>query len=145
MPRYGASHSTRDLGPARHHGRQFDDFEHNFKAHFCPVDDAGPAFEELKSWGHRVSHPRMANLQEWMAKFNALAAHTTLSDEDKQMRYCNALPHGLHQQCLHCCKDADSRTTHGAIPRHELTRHNSNPGGLRQREADTAHRCCFTW
>ncbi len=76
----------------------FDDFEHDFKAQFCSVDDAGPAFEELKSWGHGVSHPWMANLQEWMVKFNALAAHTTLSDEDKWMHYCDALLHNLHHQ-----------------------------------------------
>ncbi len=76
----------------------FDNFEHNFKVHFCPVNDAAAAFEELKSWGCGVSRPRMANLQEWTAKFNALVAHTMLSNEDKQMRYCDVLLHDLRCQ-----------------------------------------------
>ncbi len=29
----------------------FDDFKHNFKVHFCPVDNGAAAFEELKNWG----------------------------------------------------------------------------------------------
>ncbi len=76
----------------------FDFSEHNFKVHVCPVDDAAAAFEKLKNWGCGVSHPRMMNLQEWTAKFNALVACTMLSNEDKGMHYCDALPHDLRRQ-----------------------------------------------
>ncbi len=76
----------------------FYDFEHNFKVHFCPVSDATAVFKELKNWGCGVSYPWMANLQEWTVKLNTLVVHTTLSNEDKQMRYYNMLLHNLHHQ-----------------------------------------------
>ncbi len=130
---------TQDLGPARHH--TFDNFEHNFKVHFCPVDNAAVAFEELKSWGHGVSHPQMANLQEWTAKFKhwrrTLRCSMKISGCTTVMHCC--MTYAVSWQSRWATSPLSQRcrwsryTWHNPLPR--LTQHNPSPGGQKAKES----------
>ena len=79
-----------------------DEFKTAFKAHFCAANDKEAAVAELvklcKAY-HKVSM-----VKEYTADFNATAAWTSFSDEDKHKRYRTGLPPQI--------KDILATTTH---------------------------------
>ena len=75
----------------------FDEFEKAFKAHFCAIDDQEAAYQELCQLGRRSERPRLDQVKDWTAKFNATAAHTKLGDEDRRQRYFEGLPAELQK------------------------------------------------
>lgn len=73
----------------------WDAFAKDFKAHFCAVDDRAAAYNELRQLNRKAQRPRMDQVQDWTAKFNAAAARTELGDVDKRQRYMEGLPSEL--------------------------------------------------
>ncbi|PIL27063.1 hypothetical protein GSI_10202 [Ganoderma sinense ZZ0214-1] len=59
-------------------------FETAFKAHFCAADDKEAAIAEL-----------IGTVQDYTVKFNAIAARTSFSAEDKRERYRTGLPYKI--------------------------------------------------
>ena len=71
----------------------FPTFETAFKAHFCAVDDEQAAIAELVKVC-KASH-KLGTVKEYTAEFNAVAARTKFSNEDKLERYRAGLPYKL--------------------------------------------------
>ena len=67
-----------------------------FKEHFCAVDDKDAAIAELVKLCKK-SH-KVGDVQEYTAQFNAAAARTCFSDEDKHERYRQGLPYRIKNE-----------------------------------------------
>ena len=68
-------------------------FETDFKAHFCAADDTQAAIAELTKLC-KASH-KPGTVKTYTADFNAIAARTKFSDDDKLERYRTGLPYKL--------------------------------------------------
>ena len=67
-----------------------DAFEAAFKAHFCAADDKEAAVAELVKLCK--AYHKVGTVKEYTTDFNAIAARTSFSDEDKRERYRTGLP-----------------------------------------------------
>ena len=67
-----------------------DAFEAAFKAHFCAADDKEAAVAELVKLCK--AYHKVGTVKEYTADFNAIAAQTSFSDEDKREQYRTGLP-----------------------------------------------------
>ena len=77
-------------------------FEADFKAHFWASNDKEAAITELTKLC-KASH-KLGTVKEYTAQFNAVAARTSFSDDDKRERYRQGLPY--------CIKDEFVTTAH---------------------------------
>ncbi|PIL27844.1 transcription factor [Ganoderma sinense ZZ0214-1] len=68
-------------------------FETAFKAHFCAADDKEAAIAELVKLC-KGQH-KIGTVQDYTVKFNAIAARTSFSAEDKRERYRTGLPYKI--------------------------------------------------
>ncbi|PIL29078.1 hypothetical protein GSI_09126 [Ganoderma sinense ZZ0214-1] len=68
-------------------------FETAFKAHFCAADDKEAAIAELVKLC-KGQH-KIGTVQDYTVKFNAIAARTSFSAEDKHERYRTGLPYKI--------------------------------------------------
>ena len=71
-------------------------FSDVFKAHFCTADDSQAAITELVKLCKDVH--KVGAVKEYTAEFNAIAARTKFSDDDKRERYRTGLPPRIKDQ-----------------------------------------------
>lgn len=72
------------------------EFTTAFKAQFCAVDDKEAAITELVKLC-KTSH-KLGTVKDYTAEFNAAAARTGFSDEDKRERYRQGLPYRIKDE-----------------------------------------------
>ena len=71
-------------------------FVADFESHFCAVDNQKAAISELNKLC--VVPKQLGMVKEYMASFNAIAARTPFSLEDRRDRYIAALPTWLQDE-----------------------------------------------
>ena len=70
-----------------------DAFAKDFEDHFCAVDDKNAAIAELRKLT-KQSH-KLGTIKDYTTQFNAIAARTGFSDDDKRDRYVHGLPYKI--------------------------------------------------
>ena len=73
-----------------------DAFAKDFKDHFCAVDDKNAAVAELRKLT-KQSH-KLGTVKDYTTQFNAIAARTGFSDDDKRDRYVHGLPYKIQDE-----------------------------------------------
>ncbi|EJF55280.1 hypothetical protein DICSQDRAFT_74776, partial [Dichomitus squalens LYAD-421 SS1] len=73
-----------------------DAFETAFEAHFCAVDDKKAALTKLIKLCK--ASQKLGTAKDYTANFNAIAARTPLSDEDKQACYVDGLLYKIQNE-----------------------------------------------
>ena len=73
-----------------------DAFAKDFEDHFCAVDDKNAAITELRKLT-KQSH-KLGTVKDYTTQFNAIAARTGFSDDDKRDRYVHGLPYKIQDE-----------------------------------------------
>ena len=73
-----------------------DAFAKDFEDHFCAVDDKNAAITELRKLT-KQSH-KLGTVKDYTTQFNAIAARTGFSDDDKRDRYMHGLPYKIQDE-----------------------------------------------
>ncbi|EJF63150.1 hypothetical protein DICSQDRAFT_168824 [Dichomitus squalens LYAD-421 SS1] len=83
-----------------------DAFETAFRAHFCAVDDKKAALSKLVKLCKALH--KLGTAKDYTVNFNAIAARTPLSDEDKRARYVDGLPYKIQNEFAVTAHEVDT-------------------------------------